>query len=155
MGGERLDSEAHKRRATEHERVGAALADVDHEWSAVCYFYAAYHTVKAALLDDPLFDDPITCQAKHPDLLPDDRYVSRHKGRRHTSAGREWGVNELVLKLYRSAAGDYDKLHQASNDVRYHDGLMGTVVDVRQLFERFKQKAESGVLSTGAAPCGP
>lgn len=150
--GSRLDSEAHRRRAAEHERVGNALADASHEWAAVCYFYAAYHIVKAALLDDPIFDAVDTCQAKHPDLMPEDRYVSRHKGRRNTSAGREWGVNELVLQLYRAAAGDYDKLHQASNDVRYHDGLTGTVQDIRNLFERFKGKVERGILSTEIVP---
>lgn len=148
----RLDSATHLSRAAEHERVADALADAGHEWSAVCYFYAAYHLVKAAMLEDAIFDDPTQCQALHPDLLPDDRYVSRHKGRRRTSEGREWGLNELVLVLYRPAAGKYERLHSVSNDVRYHDGLAGTVADVRGVYEEFKALVDGGALSTGRSP---
>lgn len=152
MRAGRLDSAAHLRRAAEHEAVADVLAEAGHEWSAVCYFYAAYHRVKAALLEDTVFDSVDACQALHADLMPQDRYTSRHKGRRYTSQGREWGINELVLVLYKSAVGKYERLHSMSNDVRYHDGLAGSVDDVRETYQAFKDLVTEGALATDRSP---
>ena len=123
------------------------MAEAGHEWAAVALFYAAYHDVKAALLEDVIFDSFEACQAVSPDLLPQDRKTTRHQGRKQTASGREWGINELVLKLYRPAAGSYEKLHQMSNDVRYQAGLRGSVSDVLVVYERFCTMRDEDVLS--------
>lgn len=146
-----LTARMHVQRAERHTKVGLALLAVEDEWAAVCLFYSAYHHVKAALLEDPLFEDHEKCQALHADLLPDDRFTSRHKGRR-TAGGREWGLNELVLRLYRPAAGTYERLHQASIDVRYQTGLRASIADVRKLHERFETLLQDGTLSSGISP---
>ncbi len=129
-----LASSVHVTRAERHYTVGEALYEAGDEWAAVCFFYAAYHYVKAALLEDPIFDDPSRCSATHPDLNIDDRHTDRHQIRKpRGSSSRGWGVNDLVLLLYRSIAGDYDRLHQASVSVRYRDGLpAGSLDHVRQ-----------------------
>lgn len=118
-----LDRGVHVRRAERHFKVGCALEEAGDEWAAVCFFYAAYHLVKAAMIADPLFDDPGKCAAKHADLNIDDRHTDRHQVRKSKEAGRGWGVNDLVLLLYKGIVGDYDRLHQASVSVRYRDGL--------------------------------
>ncbi|MGO4600381.1 hypothetical protein [Terrabacter sp. 2YAF2] len=153
MGTEHLTAEVHRERAERHAKIGHALADSGDEWAAVCFFYSAYHRVKAALLDDVVFDDPNTCYAKHVDLLPQDRYTSRHKGRKHTSGGREWGINDLVLLLYRGAAGTYDKLHQMSIDVRYQSGLRASIPDLLGLWSRWEALCDEGTL--GSDPVAP
>ncbi|WP_340539423.1 hypothetical protein [Nocardioides sp. GXZ039] len=80
--------------------------------------------MKAALLVDPIWSDLRALQAISADLIPDDRFTSRHHGRRRrTGHAKEWGINELVLKSYRPAAGSYERLHQGSIDVRYGAGL--------------------------------
>lgn len=117
-----LTPETHASRAARHAKVGRALRDVGDEWATVCFFYSAYHLVRCAILRDPIFDDPARLTALNRDLLPDDRYVSRHKGRKNRFE-KEWGLNELVLVLYRHVAGPYDLLHQASITVRYGSGL--------------------------------
>lgn len=145
-----LDHGVHVRRAERHYKVGCALADAGDEWGAVCFFYAAYHLVKAAMLADPLFEDPTRCHAKHHDLNIDDRHTDRHQVRKSRDAGRGWGVNDLVLLLYRPIVGDYERLHQASVSVRYRDGLpaealtalRGSVDRIREAFDAGEIKAE-------------
>lgn len=123
MSGGNLREDQHRHRAQTHRQVGAVLAEVDHEWAAVPLFYSAYHIVKAALLRDPIWGDLPSLKALHKDLTPDDRFVGRHKGRRSRDAITEWGVTDLVIKLYRTAAPHYERLHQGSIDVRYSLGL--------------------------------
>lgn len=127
--------------------MAGALAQAGDEWSAVLYFYAAYHEVKAALIDDPVFDELDTCLAVRSDLQPEDRFTSRHQGRRH-SASKEWGINELVLLLYPTVAGTYNRLHTMSIDVRYHQGLRGTHDDVLIVWDKFRSLCDSGALAT-------
>jgi len=127
-----LSTEQHRDRAAHHAYVGDALAATgEPEWAAVCLFYAAYHLMRAALTSDAIFDEPTRLSRISPQLTPADRSTARHKGRKSTSNGREWGINELVFLLYRPLAGDYDRLHQASIDVRYGQGLRGDVADLR------------------------
>lgn len=149
-----LSAEVHRARADRHAKLGYFLAEAGDEWAAVCYFYAAYHRVKAALLDDVVFDDPESCFAKHVDLIPDDRYTSRHKARRRTSAGREWGINDLVTLLYRGAAATYDKLHQASIDVRYQSGLRASIGELEGLWEQWERLCDDGALGSDPSPPG-
>jgi hypothetical protein len=112
----------HLSRAAEHRRVGEALRTAAQEpWAAVCYFYSAYHLVRYALRRDPIFDNPTALTRINVELYPDLRDISRHHGRKRTTP-REWGINELVLVLYRPIAAPYNKLHQASIDIRYEDG---------------------------------
>lgn len=118
-----LREDQHRSRAERHRKVGAALLDAGDEWAAVPLFYAGYHLVKAALLRDPIFGDPTSLSRISADLTPEDRFVTRHHGRRRRGEPREWGVNEVVQVLYRRATKSYEALHQASILVRYGEGL--------------------------------
>lgn len=140
-------AEQHCLRATHHAHVGDALAGSgESEWAAVCFFYAGYHLVRAALLIDPVFSDPTRLSKLNVELTPEDRQTERHKGRKNTANGREWGINELVLLLYRAIAGPYDRLHQASIDVRYGRGLRGDVSDLREHLTTIEEAYAGGLL---------
>jgi hypothetical protein len=142
MSGTTLGAETHLSRARQHETVADALGE--NEWAAVPYFYAAYHIVKCALIEDPIFDDVTRLHGKHYDLVPDDRYTDRHKGRKVSSSGREWGINELVYLMYPSVVGAYERLHQASIDVRYRAGLRGATSDLRDCLTKIRDAYEQG-----------
>lgn len=145
MSGQALAHTAHTARADRHFVVGDALFNAGDEWSAVCFFYSAYHHVKAALLQDPRFDDPTELHKLHIDLVADDRLVTRHKGRKNAGHGREWGLNELVMLLYPSIVTSYEALHQSSIQVRYYSGLLGGDLDsVRDDVEVARSAAQSG-----------
>jgi hypothetical protein len=113
------------RRAQAHAEVGDALyTSAANEWAAVCWFYSAYHLVVAAIAADPVFDDVSRLQRISLYLAPSDRYTERHQGRRRSGAHPEWGINDLVVALYdQDVAAAYDKLHNASVEVRYQSGL--------------------------------
>lgn len=119
----RLREDEHRARAARHRVIGELLHDSGDEWGAVPMFYSAYHLMKAALLRDPIWDQLGPLQRLNRDLIPDDRHTDRHKGRRRGDQPREWGINELVQKLYPPASGPYERLHQASILVRYGAGL--------------------------------
>lgn len=119
-----LAEQAHLARAARHLHIGTLLAEAGEEWGAVPLFYSVYHHVKAALLVDPIWWDLQRLHTKSLELMPDDRFVTRHKARRVRGAPREWGLNELVLVLYPGVAREYERLHVASNNVRYHAGLV-------------------------------
>lgn len=93
------------------------------EWFAVCYFYTAYHTVKAALLEDPVFDDLNRLSRINRFLIMEDRYATSHHGRVLREGGRRMGVNDIVTALYPAISVEYVRLHMASVDVRYKSGL--------------------------------
>lgn len=121
----------------------------ENDWAAVCFFYAAYHVVRAALVSDPIFDDPGSLSKIRVGLAPQDRHTERHKGRKNTANGREWGVNELVLILYRPFAGAYDRLHQASIDVRYGRGLRApSTTEIRQCLDKIEGASNVGQLTS-------
>lgn len=146
MSGPRLGLDGHTQRAKRHLKVAKALDSAGDEWAAVCYFYAAYHLIRGALLSDPIFNELGRCQSKHADLLPEDRFTARHKGRRNTSAGREWGLNELTQILYPHISQSYERLHQASIDVRYGKGLRGTLEPLRLAIAAIEKAAEEQTL---------
>ncbi|WP_380161566.1 hypothetical protein [Kineococcus sp. R86509] len=107
------------------------MAQSGHEWAAVCLFYSAHHLVKRALLLDPVFNDPtamtalgITRQAQHP---------ASHTGHTRSDGGRLFGVNDLVLKLYKPIDAPYQRLSQASHQVRYQNGFRGGVKGLQKL----------------------
>ncbi|MEV8269170.1 hypothetical protein AB0P19_02410 [Microbacterium oleivorans] len=92
------------------------------EWFAVCFFYSAYHVIRAAMLDDPIFERPADLAAKHIDLTSQDRFSTRHHGYM-SSNGRVLGVNDIVRLLYPEVAVEYRRLHMASIEVRYGEGI--------------------------------
>jgi hypothetical protein len=99
-----------------------ALRDAGDEWAAVCYFYSAYHMVKAAFMADPIFNSISALTAVHPNLVPGDRGATSHQG--HFNGGvRVMGVNDIVRALYPKIAVQYIRLHMASVHVRYQHGL--------------------------------
>jgi hypothetical protein len=120
-----LDLTKHPDRASRHRVIGDLLAEAGDEWAAVPLFYSAYHFVRHALRSDPIFLEPTWLSRVHVSLTMAERDVTRHKGRKFIpgSVGREWGINELVTLLYRPLTISYEKLHQASIEVRYGAGL--------------------------------
>lgn len=150
MGSARrpLREQEHLARADRHRTIGTLLAESGDEWGAVPLFYSAYHRVKAALLRDPIWEDIQSLHVLSVDLIPEDRFTGRHQGRRRPGGQpREWGVNDLVLKLYRPAAGSYERLHQASIDVRYGAGLPGGALpSILEATERIEQLDRAGSL---------
>jgi hypothetical protein len=109
-------------RAVAIKTTAKDLLSRDDEWFAVCYFYAAFHTVKAAFIEDPVFDDPTRLRTFSEHLIPDDRFVGHHQGR--LGAGpRKLGVNDIVALLYPSVIVEYRRLHAGSIAVRYGHGL--------------------------------
>lgn len=147
--GGALTPEGHRERAGEHEKVGRVLLESGLDWGGVCLFYAAHHHVRAALLQDPIFDSFEACQKRHPSLLPDDRHSTWHQARRGSGAATGWGVNDLTLLLYRAAFKPYKALHVVSNDVRYGSGAKASTDDVVELFDTFEALRAQGVLNSG------
>ena len=95
----------------------------DHELAAVAYFYSAYHMVKAAFIEDSIFDELGRLQGLNLHLIPDDRFVTHHRGRLGGNGPRKLGVNDIVQILYPAVAPRYVRLHMASIAVRYESGL--------------------------------
>ena len=126
------------------------------EWYAVCYFYAAYHTVRAAILDDPLFRSlPQLAKVKDTHRLGmtmDDRYMQRHQGR-IANGTRSVGINDVVRALYPSVAVEYFQLHGASIDVRYKSGLSpADSIAVKSSFEHVDAQYLAGELAAPILP---
>jgi hypothetical protein len=131
-------------RAERHRHVGLLVAEAGDEWACVPLFYSAYHLVRDALLNDPVFADDRSCRAKHPLLTCTDNQVTRHHGRSHPD--KVWGINDLVTLLYRRVVVDYELLHAASIDVRYHDGFKGDLEDVKASLQTIWDAYEQGLL---------
>lgn len=122
------------------------LETVGDEWAAVCYFYAGYHLVRAALLADPVFSDLTRLREIDVRLTPDDREASAHQMRRG-NARAPFGVNDLVKLLYPSIAVEYVRLHSASIAVRYGQGLSPiTIASVKQDYLDIRAAYTAGVL---------
>lgn len=109
-------------RAVAMKEAAERIESVEHEWAAVSYFYSAYHTVKAAFIEDPIFTDLARLQAADPRLIMDDKFVTHHRARLG-GGDRKLGVNEIVRILYPTIAARYHRLHMASIAVRYEGGL--------------------------------
>lgn len=140
-----LTAETHKQRSASHLVVGRGLIEVgEASWGGVAVFYSAYHLIKAALIEDPIFDDFDRLRALDATLTADDRYATSHHGRRKPPI--QWGINELVLKLYRSVVGDYERLHQASIDTRYGTGYKGPPDELLERQARVQASYDAGHL---------
>lgn len=130
MAGELTDPAVMRARAGQHARSASAMAAAAEEWFAVCWFYSAYHLVRARMSEDPVFLDPSGLSQVDARLCMADQQTTRHQGRR--GGGRcELGINDIVRLLYRPIAPSYHKLHQASIAVRYGHGLKATADDLR------------------------
>lgn len=149
--GRPLTIEEREQRSAEHLGLARTLAEVKHEWAAVAYFYAAYHLVRAALLDDPTFDDLSSCQRKHVDLRPEDRHVGSHHGKPR-KVPREFGVNDLVALLYPGVSATYERLHQLSIDVRYERGMKASIEDLQAVWDKFERLRTEGALTSATYP---
>lgn len=114
--------EACEARAAAMRATGDQLLGHDNEWFAVCYFYSAYHLIKAALIRDPIFDSVTELSRIDVHLTPAHRWTTKHQGRVQ-SGGRDPGINDIVVKLYNGISIEYRRLHSASVNVRYSDGL--------------------------------
>ena len=110
------------RRAVAIKASAKHLLEVGDEWFAVCYFYSAYHTVKAAFIEDPVFDDINRLTTLDRFLILEDRYATSHHGR-VSNGVRRMGVNDIVTRLYPAVGAEYVRLHMASIAVRYGRGL--------------------------------
>ena len=97
-------------------------------------FYAAYHSARWGLQCDARFDDLDSLKRLHPDLIPDDRRTAKHKARRRSNAP-DFGVNDLVLLMYPTAAPAYEQLHQASIEVRYNQGTPDVLPPAERMLE--------------------
>jgi hypothetical protein len=136
------------KRAIAAQVTGKMLREAGDEWFAVCYFYAAYHTVKAAFIEDPVFDDVARLAAKSPHLIMEDRFAESHHGRVNFGT-RRLGVNDIVAKLYPDIAVEYVRLHMASMAVRYQQGLGAiSVQSVMDDYETVISAYQAGALAT-------
>lgn len=140
----------HRTRSEEMGRDARQLHESGIEWATVAYFYSAYHLVRAALLNDPIFDDMARLKRVNPHLQPSDRDTTKHKGRRNGPI--EFGINDLILMLYgREASGPYNYLHIASVQVRYEASLRYPLDDIQKKYAEFRAAESKGSLTCTAA----
>lgn len=140
MTGPPLTAAEHVERSRYHKQVGDALhSSGPDSWGAVCYFYSAFHLVRAALSEDPIFSELPQLKKAHADLIPDDRNVTAHQTRKNSD--RRFGVNDLVRILHIDVYPQYYRLHGASVGVRYErgisselDGLLEDLEEIEQYF---------------------
>jgi hypothetical protein len=148
-----INVDDHLFRAERHRKVGKALLEAEDEWSAVCYFYSAYHLVRYALRSDPIFEDLDGLQRINKMLTLDERTTERHRGRLGQNKVRDWGINELVVALYRPVSGAYHRLHQASVTVRYEEGLIPETMNrVSGSLDKIWEAHETGSLKAVVPP---
>lgn len=128
----------HVDRARYHRKAGDALFHAArHQWSAVCYFYSAYHLARGALRDDPIFSNLGELKQVNDRLIPDDRFAEKHQMRRGSE--KNFGVNDLVELIYPEIAVAYAELHGASVAVRYEQGTSIPVGDLAENLEDIEQ----------------
>lgn len=132
-------------RANAHAATARWLAKQNEEWSAVVFFYSAYHLVRASLIGDPIFNDFERLKKLNQHLIKEDRFTSRHKGRRNAREP-QFGVNELVHLLYPSIRIDYEALHVASLSVRYGTGLVAPIEEIQRHATAVRSAFDSGHL---------
>ena len=140
------------------QRAAVMASDADQlcalpsQWYAVSYFYAAYHTVRAALIQDSVFSDLNRLKAHNIQWTPDDRRATHHQARKGRTQANAPGVNDLVKTLYPEIAIEYIQLHSASVAVRYGLGLGG--YDAKALATAYTTIAEAAEAGTLTAPQG-
>lgn len=147
MSGAALSPTQHRAASVRHRETSITFKAAEDEWAAVAMFYSAYHVVRAAMLDDPIWMNAGALARINVNLNHEDRFTSRHHGGVRPS-GRVFGVNEIVGMLYPSIQGAYERLHQASIDVRYGVGLAdGALEHLPSLLDQIHEAAERGDLA--------
>lgn len=99
--------------------------------------------MKAAFINDPIFDDMTALKKLHLDLMPSDRHPTSHQVRRGQSG---FGVNDLVHLLYPSMRRDYERLHQASIGVRYRRNAVYDIEQIEEMAEGIQHARVKGML---------
>lgn len=116
------DPNDHVAAANDHERVAVGLLSSSEDWAAVPFFYAAYRLIRATLISEPLFQQGLArLMSVNPLLQIGDRFAEHHSG--GMAGSRSLGVSELVTILYPRIDAHYKRLHNASLQVRYGQGL--------------------------------
>lgn len=138
-----LSHEDHCSVSSEHFQAAKAIAEASPDWACVAYFYSAYHSMKAAFINDPIFDDMTALKKLDPNLMPSDRRPTSHQVRRGQSG---FGVNALVHLLYPSMRRDYERLHQSSMGVRYGQGFVYPIEQVAEMAAGIVEARTSGML---------
>ena len=142
----RTTRECLERAETARTSAGVLIAAND-DWFVSPLFYSAYHLVRAALIDDPIFDSPELLRARDARLTPECRFLTRHQGRLDAE-GRSLGINDVVGILYPAIAVEYARLHMASRAIRYGDGLgVITAQSVHDDYAVIRDAWDSGLLS--------
>lgn len=113
------------KRAITFKEDAEALKAISSQWFAVSYFYAAYHIVRASLMEDPIFQDVARLKTVNENWLPEDRFNDHHKARRGSGHVGPPGVHDMVIAFYNDISIEYARLHSASIAVRYGVGLEG------------------------------
>lgn len=133
----------HLRRARSHIAAADTLRSVGDEWATVCYFYAVFHVVRAALLVDVRLNSDASARAVNSQLSASSRHVDFHEG--HKSRGP--GLNQVVRMLFPAVAAQYVLLHVKSVEIRYRDGLQGIAIqDVARLASEVMDHLEAAGL---------
>lgn len=109
----------------------------------MAYFYSAYHSMKAAFLNDPIFDDLTELKKLNVHLMTDSKYAHVHKVRNGQNG---FGVNNLVQLLYPSKTQPYEKLHQSSLGVRYGQGVVYPVDQLETMAADIVEARRSEIL---------
>lgn len=145
-----LSSYEHAIASERHARTAIRLRPASREWASVAYFYAAYHLVKQAILDDPIWHCPDELTARLPELRPSAAKVTRHHGQQaRRRRGRSWGVNQLVEVLYPSIYRDYTTMHEASIQVRYLRRLQVSDQACAEAWARIRAEFRAGRMRAG------
>lgn len=134
-------------RAIAFKKDAEDLQAIGNQWYAVSYFYAAYHAVRASLLEDPIFSDIERLHSYRSNWLAEDRYNGHHQARRTVNGENPPGVSDMVRVLYPQIAVEYAQLHSASIAVRYGLGLAAYDADaLAAAYEKIAKAAIAGEL---------
>jgi hypothetical protein len=134
-------------RALQFKADAEQLKALSNQWYAVSYFYAAYHTVRASIMEDPIFQDPSRLKALNSSWEGPDRWNDHHQTRRGNGIVGAPGITDLVKELYIDISIEYVQLHSASIAVRYGLGLAGyTSEALTAAFAKIATAATAGEL---------
>ncbi|WP_426624334.1 hypothetical protein ACPPVW_17495 [Leifsonia sp. McL0607] len=136
-----------RERAVAFKKDAEELRAISSQWYAVSYFYAAFHTVRASLMEDPVFSDLSRLKSYNEAWIPDDRFNEHHQARRGSHGQNPPGVSDMVKMLYPQIAVEYVQLHSASVAVRYGFGLAAYDADaLATAFDTIAKAAAAGRL---------